>query len=281
MISVIGATGNVGRELVEQLCHAGQPVRVVTRDGRNVAQLDGRVDVVVGDLRDSRIVARALEGAERLFWLSIIDVERPLDDRAFLDEAQRAGVRHIVKLSTIGATSTIPIGRYHREREEWIEQSGLAWTFLRPGFFMSNVLRWATSIKTEGRVCTPIPEGQASPIAPRDIAEIATLALVTPGHEGKIYELTGADLLSASEQVEILSRLIGKPIACVATPIEAAADNLRRAGQTEWMIESLVEMWKDVRSGKGRWRTETFAELTGHAPQTFDEWCRAHRSAFV
>jgi uncharacterized protein YbjT (DUF2867 family) len=281
MISVIGATGNVGRELVKQLCDAGQPVRVVTRDERKVAYLDGRAELVVGDLRDSRHVTRALEGAERLFWLSIIDVERPLDDRAFLDEAQRAGVRHIVKLSTIGATSSIPLGRYHREREEWIRQSGFAWTFLRPGLFMSNTLRWAMTIKTEGRVLTPIPEGQAAPIAPRDIAEIATLALVAHGHEGKVYELTGAELLSASEQVEIIARTIGKPVACVETPIESTSDHLRRAGQPEWMIESLVEMWNDVRSGKGRWRTATFAELTGHAPQSFEQWCREHRSAFV
>jgi uncharacterized protein YbjT (DUF2867 family) len=281
MISVIGATGNVGRELVEQLCHAGQPVRVVTRDERKVAHMQGHVDLVIGDLRESRTVVRALEGAERLFWLSIIDVERPLDDRAFLEEAQRAGVRHIVKLSTIGATSQIPIGRYHREREEWIEQSGLAWTFLRPGFFMSNTLRWAMTIKTEGRVLTPIPEGEAAPIAPRDIAEIARLALLAPGHEGKIYELTGAELLSASEQVKIISRIIGKPVACVETPIESTSDHLRRAGQPEWMIDSLVELWHDVRSGKGRWRTDTFAELTGHPPQSFEQWCREHRSAFV
>ncbi len=281
MISVIGATGNVGRELVEQLCHAAQPVRVVTRDERKVASLHGRVDLVIGDLRDSRTVARALEGVDRLFWLSIIDVERPLDDRAFLDQAQRAGVRHIVKLSTIGATSRIPIGRYHREQEEWIEQSGLSWTFLRPGFFMSNALRWAMTIKTEGRVVTPIPDGQASPIAPRDIAEVAMLALVAPGHDSKIYELTGAELLSASEQVAIISRTIGKPVACVETSIESTSDNLRRAGQPEWMIESLVEMWQDVRSGKGSWRTGTFAELTGHPPQSFEQWCREHRSAFV
>ena len=281
MISVIGATGNVGRELVEQLCAAGQPVRIVTRDARKVAHLEGRVDLVVGDLRDSRAVARVLEGADRLFWLSIIDVDRPLGDRDFLVEAQRAGVRHIVKLSSIGATSSIPLGRYHREREEWIEQSGLTWTFLRPGFFMSNTLRWATTIKAEGRVLTPIPDGQAASIAPRDIAEIATLALVAPGHQSKIYELTGAELLSASEQVEVISRTIGKPIACLETSIDSNIDSLRRAGQPEWLIESLVEMWKDVRSGKGSWRTETFAELTGHAPQRFEEWCREHRSAFV
>ena len=107
------------------------------------------------------------------------------------------------------------------------------------------------------------------------------LALVAPGHESRIYELTGAELLSASEQVEIISRTIGKPVACVETSIESTSENLRRAGQPEWMIESLVEMWQDVRSGKGSWRTGTFAELTGHAPQSFEQWCREHRSAFV
>jgi uncharacterized protein YbjT (DUF2867 family) len=279
MIAVLGATGNVGQELVDQLCAAGERVRITTRDERKAARWAGRVECVVGDLSDPRVRSRALEGTERLFAFPFI--EQPEIHDALVEAAKRARVRQIVALSSIGATAPVPIGRLHREREEVIERSGLPWTFLRPSYFASNTLRWAPSIKREGRVVTPIPEGKMDLIAPRDIAAVAKLALVEPGHEGNIYALTGAERLRTKEQIEILSRVIAKPIACVEVSIDAAADGLRKQGRPAWLVESLVAMWTQVRAGGDDQRTDTFAKLTGRAPQRFETWCVAHREAFM
>jgi uncharacterized protein YbjT (DUF2867 family) len=279
MITVLGATGNVGRELVEMLRAGGHPVRVVTRH-EGAARADG-VERVVGNLRDPDTIARAMDGADRLFWMLVLQEAAPIDDRAVLQAAQRAGVRHVVMLSSIGATVAVPIGRHHREREEWLEQSGMAWTMLRPGYFMSNARQWAGSIASAGRVMTPIPDGPMAPISPPDIAEVAALALTASGHVGAIHTLTGEELLSNREQIEILARTLGRPIECVEISMEAAAAGLRAAGRPDSVIESLASMWKEVRAGRGGQRTDTFAAVTGHPAQRFAAWCEAHRADFA
>jgi uncharacterized protein YbjT (DUF2867 family) len=280
MIVVIGATGNVGRCLVDRLCAAGQRPRIVVRDERKAASWQGRVETVVGDVRDAATLERAFSGALRLFCLSFIE-EPPEVDRGVIDAARDAGVGHVVKLSTIGATSEVPIGRMHREREDWIRASGMAWTFLRPGFFMTNTLRWADMIKADGRVVTPAADGMIAPIAEQDIAEAAALSLMQPGHDGQIYELTGDQLISARGQVEILARVLDRPITCVDADIASAIRRMSALDAPPWLLESLRAMWTDVSAGRGAQRTTTFDTLTGHKPIDFEAWCHEHRSAFT
>jgi uncharacterized protein YbjT (DUF2867 family) len=280
MIVVIGATGNIGRALVDRLIDAGERPRVVVRDAGKAAGWQGRVDPVVGDLGDPDTRKRAFVGAHKVFCMSFID-QPPELDRAVIDAARDAGVRHIVKLSTIGAMSEVPIGRRHREREEWIVSSGLAWTFLRPGFFMTNTLLWAATIKAEGRVVSPSADGPIAPISEGDIADVASLCLREAGHEGHVYELTGAHLISAREQVATLGRVLGRPITCVDADIAGALHRMRTLGRPPWLLESLETMWTDVAAGRGNQRTDTFATLAGRPPTTFEAWCQQHRPDFT
>ena len=280
MIGVIGATGNVGRALVDQLCKAAERPRIVFRDERKANRWQGRVESVMGDVRDASTRERACACAQKLFCMSFIETPSELD-RAVTEAARDAGVRHIVKLSSIGVSSSVGIGRRHFECEEFVRASGVAWTFLRPTFFMTNTLRWAEMIKSDGRVVTPAADGKTPPISERDIAEVAKLSLLQPGHEGKIYELTGAELISAREQVEILSHVLGRSIACVDADIEGTVERMRALGRPEWVLESLRAMWTGVQAGHGGQRTSIFEELTGHAPQSFEVWCQEHRSEFV
>jgi uncharacterized protein YbjT (DUF2867 family) len=279
MIAVIGATGNIGRGLVDRLCEAGERPRVVVRDDRKAASWQGRVETVVGDVRDPDTRERAFSGAHQMFCLSFIE-EPPGVDRAVIDAARNAGVGHVVKLSTIGATSDVPIGRMHREREEWIRASGMAWTFLRPGYFMTNTLRWAPTIKTDGRVVTPAADGMFAPISEQDIAETAALTLLRPGHEAQIYELTGDQLISAREQVETLARVLDRPIDCVNVDVETAVRRMQTLGAPSWLLASLRAMWTAVGAGQGSQRTTTFETLVGRKPVDFEAWCHQHRCDF-
>lgn len=279
MICVLGATGNVGSELVDALCRRKEPVRVVTREIDRASRWAARVEVVVGDLREAGVRARALEGVARLFSFPFI--EEPRLHEAILEEAKRARVRRVVMLSSIGAASSVPLGRLHREREEAVERTGLPWTFLRPSYFMSNALRWAPAIREQGRVVLPAPDGRFDAIAPADIAAVAELALLGSGHEAKTYVLTGAELLTARQQIETLSRVLERPIACVEVSIESAAEGLRKMGRPDWLVESLVTMWTSLRDGAADMRNDTFRTLMGRPPQSFETWARAHRDAFV
>lgn len=282
MILVTGATGNIGSELVKQLVAKGAPVRVITRHEKNVSHLDPAVERVIGDRHDRAVVRQATQGVDQVFMLAILFDKNHEADRLLIEEAKQAGAGQMVMISSATVRiETNMIGRLHREKEALIEQSGIPWTFLRPGGFMSNSLQWAETIKSQSKVFNPTGKGKTSPISPYDIAGVAAVALTSPGHEGKVYDLTGAEFLSTSEQVEILSKVIGKPIDCVDIPVEVATERALAAGLPEALVKSLAELWVQVRTEAYTFHTNEVERLTGRPAQTFETWCYEHRSAFV
>src|SRR5215208_1016561 len=164
MILVTGATGHIGRELIPQLQATGQSLRVLVRDERRVSQLDPSIERAIGDLNDPESLCCAMRGVERIFLVTF----ETQHDLNVIDAAKRAGVQQIVKLSTLEATEhKIQVGKWHYEREEVIRASGLDWTFLRPGMFMSNTIDWwAESIKGQNSVF--FPGGKKGKVAPVD-----------------------------------------------------------------------------------------------------------------
>src|SRR5258708_14734930 len=145
-----------------------------------------------------------------------------------------------------------PIGVLHREVELLIEESGISWTGLRPGGFMSNALRfWADTIKSLATVFNPTGDGKSAPISPYDIAAVAAVVLSTTGHERKTYDLTGSELLSAHDQVTTLSKGLGKPIECVDIPVEVAAEGRKSSGLPAPIIEALAEVRIPTRNREG------------------------------
>jgi (4-alkanoyl-5-oxo-2,5-dihydrofuran-3-yl)methyl phosphate reductase len=282
MILVTGATGNIGSELVKLLVAKGLTVRVISRDEKKVSHLDPAVQRVIGDRHDLSVVRKAVQGAEKVFMLAVLFDKHHEADRLLIDEAKQAGAGQIVMISSnaVHLEGNL-IGQLHREKEELIEQSGVPWTFLQPGGFMSNSLQWADVIKSQSKVFNPMGKGKTAPISPYDIAAVAAVALTSSGHEAKTYGLTGAESLSTPEQVEILSKVIGKPIECVDIPVEVAAERAIASGLPEVLVRSLAELWVQVRKESYTFRTNEVEKLTGQPAQTFETWCREHRSAFL
>ena len=284
MILITGATGNIGTELVKLLASKGSSLRVVSRDEKKVAYLDPRIERIIGQLREPSVVQRALQGIDKLFMIPVLLDPDHESDRLLIDEAKRAGVGHIVMLSSgvVRLGDKNPIGILHRQKEVFIEETGIPWTFLRPGGFMSNVLRfWLDTIKSQGKVFNPSGDGKTAPISPYDIAAVAAVALTTTGHEGKVYDLTGPELVSAHDQVRILSKVFGKPIQCVDIPVQAAVIGMKSAGLPEAAIEGLSKLWTRVRKGEGAFQNNEVERLTGKPAQTFETWCHEHRTAFL
>jgi uncharacterized protein YbjT (DUF2867 family) len=279
-ILVTGPTGHVGSELVAALLAAGGRVRVLTRDPSRVAHLAGRVETAIADLDRPETLAGAVRGVEAMY---LLEADHGVGQtRNAVEAARAAGVRHVVQLSSIGArlASDTAMGRAFRARERLLQESGLAWTILRPGFFMSNALQWADSIRANRRVEHSYGEGRSAPVDPRDVAAVAATALATPGHEGKTYELTGPELLSTPDQVGILSRLLGTAIECVDRPVAEAAGAMRAAGVPAARVDALAELWTGARNGGAAVLTHTVEEVTRRPPRTFERWCRDHADAF-
>ena len=279
MILITGATGNIGTELIPLLRESGQSLRVLVRDERKVAHLDACVERAVGDLDKPETLIGAVNGVERIFLVTF----ETQQDVNLLEAAKKAGVRHIVKLSTLEATEhKIKVGKWHYEREELIRASGLDWTFLRPGMFMSNSIQWwADSIKGQGSVFFPGgKKGKVAPVDPRDVARVAALALTQPGHHEQSYELTGSELFTIGEMVQVISGVLGKPIQYVDIPPIAAKLFMVKSGMDRALVNALMEVLASLRRNEGAIVTDTVQQVTGQPPRTFEAWCREHIKPF-
>lgn len=279
MILVTGATGNVGGKIVQQLLELKQPVRVFVRDESKIAHLGHQVERAVGDFEKIETLEAALQGVDHLF-LNTSGFGTQQDQNA-ITAAQRAGVKHVVKLSTFGAGEpTHAIDQWHYAKEQILQNAGLAWTMLRPGQFMSNALQWAGSVKAQGAIYFPGGEGKVAPIDPRDIAAVAVVALTQPGHEGKAYQMTGPELLTVGEQVQTLARVLDKPLQYIDVPPAVADEQMRKRGLPPMLVDALSELTNMLREGRGAYQTNTVEEVTGRPAHTFEEWCREYIAAF-
>jgi uncharacterized protein YbjT (DUF2867 family) len=281
MILVTGATGNIGGAVLDRLIEAGQKVRVLARDPAKLSSLGGAAEVVKGDLAAPETLDAAFAGVDKAFVVATGPDLAQLAGNAF-DAAKRAGVKHVVFLSA-SAVDIEPlgaIGRWHQEAEAKLKASGLAWTILRPGPFASNALQWAATIKAQGAVYLPTGEGKSAPIHPLDIADVAALALLSPGHEGKAYDLTGPEALSTSEQVDKIGAAIGQPLRHVDIPEDMARGWLIRSGLPEVMVNAMLELMALTKAGQGEAVTGAVEQLLGRKARTFDAWAQESAAAF-
>jgi (4-alkanoyl-5-oxo-2,5-dihydrofuran-3-yl)methyl phosphate reductase len=280
VILVTGATGTVGREVVAQLLEEGPPVRAMTRHPEK-SKFDHRVEVVRGDFADPNTLARAVQGAERVFSLTL-GPQTGTHERALAAAAKAAGVRHIVKLGAMGGDGETrnAIRKWHEEGEQAFRESGIPFTVVRPGRFMSNALHWRESIRTQGKVFSNYGDGKLPSVHPRDIAAVAVRALTSDEYLGKILEVTGPEALNMAAEVAILSNTLGKPIEYVSITDEAARKDMERANLPAYIIEGLLPFAAFVRSGKAARVFPTVAEVTGRPALTFAQWARENAAAF-
>lgn len=277
MILVTGATGNVGRELVRLLLDKGERVRVLGREEGRLADLGGRMERVLGDLDKPETLTPAMQGVERLYLVTA-QKQQVIN---LVEAAARAGVQYMVKQSTIEAGRSLGPGMWHREQEKLIESSGLSWTFLRPTMMMVNTIEWwASTIRSQGSVYFPGGKGRVSPVDPMDIAAVACTVLTQAGHEGKVYELTGPEVLTIRDMVRILSRVLGRPIRYVNVPVFMAAIWMRRSGLSKQLVNGLMETLGALRRNEYAYVTDLVARVGECEPRSFEEWCRDHITAF-
>jgi len=195
-----------------------------------------------------------------------------------VDEAKRAGVKRIVKLSVIGAAAEgFIFARWHRAVEKYIEASGLAWTFLRPNGFMQNVVNYmGETIRSQSAIYSPAGNAAASHIDARDIGAVGARVLTEKGHDGKAYELTGPAALTDGQIAEILSRVLGRTIRYVPISPEQYKQAAVAAGTPEGYADALVDLYRYYAEGKAAVVTPAVRELTGRDPTPFEQFARDH-----
>jgi uncharacterized protein YbjT (DUF2867 family) len=282
VILLTGATGTIGGQVARRL-PGGEPVRLLTRDPRRAAGLAGpHTEVVGGDFDDRAGLLRALTGVRSALLVTVNPLTHAHDEN-FLTAARAAGVRHVVKLTTLSvadADATDLVTEWQRENERLLRASGLAWTLLRPRAFMSNTLGWARSVREQGVVRALHGGTQVAAVDPRDIADVAVRALTdTEGHEGRAYPLSGPDAVSPVRQTEILAELLERSLDFVELTMDQALSGLLARYPAE-VARALVES-----AVRGRDRTKaqvepTVADVLGRPAHGYRNWAADHLDAF-
>ncbi|MDF7811749.1 SDR family oxidoreductase [Hymenobacter sp. YC55] len=286
-ILLTGATGTIGTEVSKLLSAAGVPFRALVRSlqdpkAQQLQALPG-AELIVGDLNKPETVASALIGVERAFLLTNSSEQAETQQLAFVDLARQAGVRHLVKLSQWAADRNLPVRflRYHAVVEEAVRASGMTYTFLRPNLFMQGLLAFRDSIKTQGQFFAAIGEAKVSAVDVRDIAAAAAAALTEPGHENKIYNLTGPEALTHAQIAAKLSTALGKPVRFQDVPPEVMHAALLGVGFPVWQADGLLEDYAHYSREEAATVTNGVQEATGRAPRPFATFAHDYAPAFA
>ncbi|WP_207782376.1 NAD(P)H-binding protein [Phytoactinopolyspora limicola] len=280
MILVTGATGTIGRHVVRLLAAQNEPVRAMMRDISRAPRLPG-VESVTADFDDPASLARAADGVDSVFLLTVPASPTPTQDLAMLDAARKAGVTRLVRLSAIGTgerdDTGATVGVWHGQADDAVRDSGMPWTVLRPSVFASNVLWWTDAISNGQPVPNVTGTATQGIVDPRDVAAVAVAALTSPGHNERTYTLTGPELLSVADQAAVLERVLGRSIPTVDLSLESAKEQMLSHGQSPAVVDaSLIGMgW--ARAGHNAILTDDVARVLGRPPGSFESWAQDHR----
>ena len=279
---VTGATGRVGRVVIDLLIDAGVPVRALTHRSEAADTLPANVEIVTGDLTVPESLDAGLRGVGAVF---LVWTAPPTTAPAVIDRLATYA-RRVVFLSAPHRTphpffqQPNPMAVLYTEIERLIAETGLDSTIIRPGMFASNALLWwATAIGTDGVVRWPYGAAETAPVDDRDVAAVAARTLYQDGHAGGDYVLTGSESLSQAEQVSIIGDVLGRRIKFE----ELSPDEFRSETEGSWplpVVDMLLAAW-GASIGTPAFITSTVFDILGTAPRSFRQWVADHATAFV
>ncbi|MFQ4146139.1 SDR family oxidoreductase [Chlorogloeopsis sp. ULAP02] len=268
-ILITGATGNIGGEVVNHLVQQKLPLRALVRDRHKVSQLEAQgIELALGDFSQPDTLDAALQGIDKAFLVMPNHPHQVALESNFIDAAQKAGVRHVVKLSVMGA-GELPstFQTWHRQIEEHLETSGMNWTHLRPNMLMQNMRWFAQTIAQSGAFYNCVGNTKISHVDTRDVAEVAAICLAKIGHENKHYVLTGGKAITFDEIAAIFAKALGRSVSYVdLPPADLKAARLAN-GEPEWYLDAELELFACWKQGAGTAVTQAIPELT-HDPAT-------------
>jgi len=265
-ILVTGATGNIGRRVVDHLIDMGaNDIRALTKNPAKANLPDG-VTPVIGYLGDPESLRAALAGVERMYLAPL-----PQTVDATLELVKAAGVEYVVALS----------GSAHwQEHSDAVTVSGVVNTQLGPGEFLENFAMWSEAIKATHTVREPYPDVVAAPISMGDIARVAAALLVEsdPSHYGQSYELTGPRALTRAQIAVQIGVGIGGDVTfevCSRAEAESALQ-ASMGGQAAWYLDLL-----EAGVSSPQQANSLVAELTGTPAQSVAQWAARNAELFV
>lgn len=285
-ILITGATGTVGSETVKALSGEDVKVRAGVHSiikGDRFRDLPN-VELVQLDFSNPVTMEAAFTGVDRVFLITPFAEDQVNMAKKLIDLALKTGVQHIVRLSASGADAQpgIQLGRWHREVEVYLEQSGIAYTILRPTSFMQNFINYsAESIRNNNGIYMPLGHGKVSYVDVQDIAAVAKVILTQPHeHENRIYELTGPEAVSVNDVAHALTQATNRLIAYVDVPEAAAAAAMAQQHAPDWMINAMLELYQISKAGYTAQVTDSVEKITGRSARSIGEFAQDNADSF-
>ncbi|MDB5919028.1 MAG: family NAD(P)-dependent oxidoreductase [Massilia sp.] len=280
MILLIGATGTIGRTTMAALRAANVAFKVAARNPAELHALG--VPSVAFDWDQLSSYLPALQGVDRLFLLTPNSERQVGYMLQAVAAAKRAGVRHIVRVSVMGADAEpgIILGRQHAAAEREIRAGGIGWTMLRPTFFMDNFVRYyGVDPHQDSQVYLPNGDGKAAWVDPADVGEVAARVLCTGSGAGSVIDLTGPELLSTAEVLAVLGSVLGQRYTYVDASEQAAREAMEKTGMPAWLVDAFLELNALIRQGHAATLASGVQQVLGRPPRSMREWAARVKTA--
>jgi uncharacterized protein YbjT (DUF2867 family) len=241
------------------------------------------IEIVEGDMSRPSSLGSALDGVDRVLMISAPLMDMVETQNTFIDAAKAAGVRHVIKFSGLDARqdTTFPFGLMHKDIEEHLEKSGLAWTHLRPTGFMQEYLRKVPSIINDGAFFLALGDVTLNPVDLVDVGRVAFLLLRDGGHEAEQIPVTGPEALTMAEIADRISRATGRTVRYVPISLDARRQALIAHGIPAEFADALDKQVDERLKGG----IESQVDLSTHhlfkvKPTTFLEFAQRNVEAF-
>jgi uncharacterized protein YbjT (DUF2867 family) len=276
-ILILGATGSVGSHLVPFLRKLPNvTLRALCRDEERARRLrEQGILPFIGDLDDARSLPPAFEGVDRLWLLTAFGPRAPENSMNAVWAARQARVKHIVRLSAIGAAHDAPTrnGRLHALSDHELRASGIPWTVIKPHYFMQNLSLHVPAMREKGVLYQDLGEGKLAMIDVKDVGEFGAAVLREPErHVEKTYTITGPASISLREVAAEFSRALERPVKYVPVSHDAAREALRGAGVPPWFADGYAEYGEAYERGWGDFVTDDFPSVVGKSATSFAEF---------
>ncbi|MEU8661819.1 NmrA family NAD(P)-binding protein [Actinoplanes philippinensis] len=273
--------GKVGAEAARTLARQGRPVRVIARDPAKAAALArAGVDVVTGDLTSRDSIDAAIRDVRAVI---LVSPAIPAQEIAVIDSAVRAGVAHVVKV-TSKASAGSPIARRRDQTaiEDRLIASGLAYTLLRNNAYMQNLLMLGRAVSTTGGFGSAAGDGRIGMIDSRDVAAVAAAIVTAPEpHAGRTYWPSGPATLSYADAAAELSWVLGRPVTFRPLTFEQQRQDMVDVGVPEHIAHMNSQAVSLFAEGDSDWTTDDVPTILGRPARTFRQFAEDHAAAFA
>jgi uncharacterized protein YbjT (DUF2867 family) len=282
MILITGASGNVGKTVLQAVAKSGAQHRAMYRSAAEAAKASAGTETVVADFAKPETLGAALKNVDSVYLVCSPIPELVQLESNMIDACAAAGVKHVVQSSALGAgdyDKSFP--SWHRKVEEKLKGTRLSWTILRPNSFHQNVVAFfAPTIRTQGVFYNSMRDAKNSFLDVRDIAAVAAKALAAGEHAGKMYELNGPEAINYAELAKKVSKVAGQEVKYVDIPMDAQKKAMLDQGMPEWLTTALLDLQQYYVNGKGGETDGLLQKLLGRAAITMDEFLKENAAEF-